>query len=156
MQEHLRAEDWRTPRRIGWTEYVELPDWGVRRLRAKMDTGARSSAVHVEGLQELSRGRVRFALVLDRRKPERRVTVTARVVRRGRVRSSNGLFEHRIFVRTTVRIGDFEREVELSLVDRQRMLFRMLLGRTALHGLLVDVTHSNLLGAPRRARSQRS
>jgi hypothetical protein len=136
-----------SPRRIGWTEYVDLPAWGVRGLRAKMDTGARTSAIHVDELREHGSGRVRFAVVLQRA-PARRVHVSARVVRRGRVRSSNGHYEMRVFVRTALRLGALEREIELSLVDRRQMAFRMLLGRSALQGLLIDVAQRDLLGLP--------
>lgn len=137
---------------IGWNEYVDLPEWGIARLRAKVDTGARSSALHVENVEELSGGRVRFEVVLHRIKRDRRVRVTTRVVRRGRVRSSTGHYETRIFVTAPVRIGPVERDVEVSLVDRERMIFRMLLGRSALEGLLVDPVHRALLGRPPRRR----
>jgi hypothetical protein len=136
---------------IGWNEYVELPEWGITRLLAKADTGARSSALHVEDLEEIGHGRVRFSVVLHRRKRDRRVSVVARVQRRSRVRSSTGHYQTRIFVATRLRLGPFERRIEISLVDRERMIHRMLLGRSALEGLyLVDSAHRVLLGRPRR------
>lgn len=135
---------------VGWTEYVALPDWDIPAVRAKMDTGARSSALHVDEVEELGRGRVAFDVVLDRRRSHRRKRVTARVVRRGRVRSSNGEYEMRLFVSTRVRLGPLEREVEFSLVDRRRMIHRVLLGRTALEDVYVDVSHRMLLGRRKR------
>lgn len=137
---------------IGWNEYVDLPDWGVRGLRAKVDTGARTSALHVEGIEPVGRDRVRFEIVLDRRRRDRRVRVEARVRRTARVRSSTGHYDTRLFVTTTLRIGELEREVELSLVDRKAMIFRMLLGRSALGGMLIDVDHRCLLGKRRKRR----
>jgi hypothetical protein len=140
---------------IGWNEYVDLPEWGIKGLRAKVDTGARSSALHVENIRELPRNRVRFDVVLHRKKRDRRVHVTTQIARRGRVRSSTGHYETRIFVRAPVRIGPVEREVEVSLVDRERMIFRMLLGRTALAGpFLIDPDRSKVLG-PRRKTARR-
>lgn len=141
---------------IGWNEYVDLPDWEISGLRAKVDTGARSSALHVENIELLPRNRVRFDVILSRRKRHRRVHVKTRVSRRGRVRSSTGHYETRIFVNARVRIGPVERDVELSLVDRERMIFRMLLGRTALAGaFLVDVGRDRLLTRPRRRKRAR-
>lgn len=138
---------------IGWNEYVDIPDWGIRRLRAKVDTGAKSSALHVENIEELPRDRVRFDVVLHRVKRDRRVHVTTRIARRGRVRSSTGHYETRIFVRAPVRIGPVEQDVEVSLVDRERMIFRMLLGRTALAGrFLIDPDRRNLLRPSRRGK----
>jgi hypothetical protein len=137
---------------IGWNEVVDLPDWQIRRLRAKVDTGARTSALHVENIEELPRGHVRFDVVLHRARRDRRVAVETRIVRRGRVRSSSGHYTTRIFVATRVRLGPIEREIELSLVDRGPMIYRMLLGRSALAGhVLVDVGHRGLLDARRRA-----
>ena len=59
---HHRTE----PHRIGWNEFVDIPEWGIKGLRAKVDTGARSSALHVENIERLSRDRVRFDVVLHR------------------------------------------------------------------------------------------
>ena len=140
---------------IGWNEYVDLPDWGVRNLRAKIDTGARTSALHVEHLRELSPNRVAFDVILDRRKSHRRVHVTARVARRGRVRSSTGHYETRIFVKTRLRLGPVEREIEVNLVDRGSMIYRMLLGREALGApFLIDASHRALQRKPRRTKKR--
>ena len=134
---------------IGVTEYVDIPAWRILRLRAKIDTGARSSALHVENIRELAAGRVRFDVRLSRSESDRRVTVEARIARRGQVRPSSGEPEERIFVAVKVRIGPVEREIELSLVDRGRMIFRMLIGRRALaHAFLVDPGRRYLLHQP--------
>jgi hypothetical protein len=135
---------------IGWAEYVAIPEWQIGRLRAKMDTGARTSALHVENIREVGHGRVRFDVRLHRRNLQRRVTVEAPIKRRGRVRPSSGDSQTRIFVSASVRIGPLEQEIELSLVDRERMLFRMLIGRSALaHRFLVDVSKRYLVSRTR-------
>jgi len=124
---------------IGAAEFVDIPAWGVRGLAAKVDTGARTSALHVENVQELGRGRVRFDVRLHRRLPERRISVEAVIRRRGRVRSSFGQIEPRLFVTVVLHIGPVRKRVELGLVDRKHMLYRMLLGRSALTAsFLVD------------------
>ena len=134
---------------IGVTEYVDIPAWRILRLRAKIDTGARSSALHVENIRELGAGRVRFDVRLSRSESDRRVTVEARIARRGQVRPSSGEPEQRIFVAVKVRIGPVEREIELSLVDRGRMIFRMLIGRRALaQAFLVDPGRRYVLYQP--------
>jgi len=131
---------------IGWTEFIDLPDWGVRNLRAKVDTGARTSALHVENIEELPRGYVRFDVVLHREKRDRRIQVRAKVTRRGRVRSSTGHQTERIFVKTTLVIGPITKRIEVSLVDREKMIHRMLLGREALKGpIVIDVDRRMVL-----------
>lgn len=130
---------------VGWNEFVDLPDWGIQRLGAKIDTGARSSALHVEDLEVLPRGRVRFRVVVHREHRDRHVSVVARISRRGRVRSSNGQFDQRFFVKTTLKLGSIEKEIEMSLVDRGHMIHRMLLGRTTLDGdFVVDVSRRHV------------
>jgi hypothetical protein len=142
---------------IGVTEYVDIPAWRILRLRAKIDTGARSSALHVENIRELAAGRVRFDVRLSRSESDRRVTVEARIARRGQVRPSSGEPEDRIFVAVKVRIGPIEREIELSLVDRGRMIFRMLIGRRALaHAFLVDPGRRYLLHQPSARKASAS
>lgn len=140
-----------TPERvlIGLAEYVEIPAWRIAGLRAKVDTGARSSSLHVEKLQEIGRGRVIFDVRLHRLKSERKVTIEAPITRYGRVRSSSGELTPRIFVTVEVRIGPIVRRIDLGLVDRAKMIYRMLLGRTGLApNLLVDPARRYLLTRP--------
>ncbi|MGD8859232.1 MAG: RimK/LysX family protein [Myxococcales bacterium] len=135
---------------IGWVEHVDLPNWRVFGLRAKSDTGARSSSLHVYRLSDDGPDHVRFDVVIDAEHGHHRHRhgVRTKVVRRSRVRSSNGQYEERIFVRTLLRVGSVEREIEISLADRREMTHRMLLGRTSLKGLLVDPTRQHLLSEP--------
>lgn len=141
---------------IGWTEFVDLPDWGVKKLRAKVDTGARTSAVHVENIKELARDRVAFDVIVHREKRDRHIHVIAKISRRGRVRSSNGKTETRYFVKTPLKLGPVTKDVEFSLVDRGRMIHRMLLGRSALGGpFLIDVDRRMLLTPAKRKTKSR-
>lgn len=137
--------------RIGYREFVDLPDWGIRGIKAKADTGARSSAIDVADLEELPRDRVRFHVVLSRKNRMRRVTVEAKIVRRTIVKSSLGHRDERLTVETTLRIGTVEKVVEVGLVCRESMICRMLLGRQALAGdFLVDSRRTYLYGKPVR------
>jgi hypothetical protein len=123
---------------------VDIPAWGIAGIEAKVDTGARTSALHVESLSELGGGRVRFELKAGRRKAS---PIDASVTRRGRVRSTSGKIEPRVFVTARVRVGESEHAIEIGLVDRRHMLYRMLLGRSALAGrFLVDPGGRFLLG----------
>ncbi len=146
---------------FGWRERVDLPAWGVRRLLAKADTGARSSAVHAENIRHLPSGLVAFDVVYSRTHPDRFVRVEAPIVRETVVRSSTGHSTERIVVRTTLRAGPFEREVEMTLVSRELMSCRLLIGRTALTGVagvpgvLVDPERPYLL-TPRKPKRKPS
>ena len=123
---------------IGYAERVDLPDWGIRDLRAKVDTGARTSALHVDNIARLSNDRVQFDVVVNR-KTHRKKHVVTRLTRVGQVRSSSGRAETRYFVSTTLRLGEVEKEIEISLASRHSMQFRMLLGRSALgHDFVID------------------
>jgi len=135
------------PRIIGVAEFVDFPDWGVKSLRARVDTGARTSALHVENVRLLSGSRVRFDVRLRRDDPSARVTVETKVSRKTPVRSSTGATEARLFVKAHVRLGGREQQIEVGLVDRRHMLYRMLLGRSALERrYLVDVSRRYALG----------
>ena len=135
------------PRIIGVAEYVDFPDWGVKSLRARVDTGARTSALHVENVRLLAGSRVRFDVRLRRDDPSARVTVETKVSRRAPVRSSTGQTEARLFVKAHVRLGGREQLIEVGLVDRRHMLYRMLLGRSAIERrFLVDVAQRYALG----------
>lgn len=144
---------------IGWLEMVDFPAWGIEGLKAKVDTGARTSALHVEELMVGRGGIAHFVVVLSRRYAHRRVRVSAPVVKWGRVRSSTGQYSVRCFIRTRIRIGHVEKEIDISLVSREKMMFRMLVGRTALErDFLVDVSKRHILTdstSPKRRRSPR-
>lgn len=145
---------------IGWSEYLDIPEWNISGLRAKMDTGARTSALHVENIHEIGGRLVRFDVRLHRWRSDRRVTVVAPITRRTPVRPTSGSAEMRLFVSTRVRLGPVETEIELGLVDRRNMIFRLLIGRAALAGrFLVDVNRKHVVShrpARRRTRSTRA
>ncbi len=141
---------------VGWRERVDLPDWGVVRLPAKLDTGARTSALHVDNLVGLPGGRVAFDVVLSRRLHDRRLRVETEVVRTARVRASSGVMTSRLVVRTRLHLGPFEREIEIGLVDRGPMIHRMLIGRSGLAGLVVAGDQRYVVTRPRRMRARRA
>lgn len=125
------------PQIIGWREWVEFPEWSVR-ICAKADTGAKSSAIDCVEIIELPDNRVRFTLRLDRAE-RKRVTLEAPIVDHKTVRSSTGRGHTRIFVETTLKLGEVEKRIRVNLVNRKRMIHRVLLGREALKGdFLVD------------------
>lgn len=121
---------------IGRVERIALPEWGVEGLKAKVDTGARTSSLHVDTVEHLRKDRVRFAINTG----DDQIWTEADVHRVGRVRSSNGHMQERIFVQTRFVLGPVEKDIEISLTGRDDMNYRMLLGRLALEDdFLVDV-----------------
>ncbi|NQU48288.1 MAG: ATP-dependent zinc protease [Planctomycetes bacterium] len=127
-----------SPMIIGWREFLALPDWGIPRIKAKIDTGARTSAVHVDNIELLPEDRIRFEVVV-REKPRFTVPVETTIHRFSRVRPTHDRVEMRPVVLTRLQLGEVEQMIELALVARPGMLCRMLLGRRALGpGILVD------------------
>lgn len=140
---------------VGWRERVDLPDWGLKRVRAKIDTGARTSAIDVANIEELSDGRIRFEVV-SRVRPVRRTRwVEAEAVRVSTVKPSHGETQQRYVCRTMLRVGPVEREIEISLVCRSGMLCRMLLGRTALNDAVLIDPSSKYLLTGRKTKTKR-
>jgi hypothetical protein len=140
---------------VGWKEYVDFPEWGVQRVKAKIDTGARTSALDVARCVVVERpsGSVaRLDLALNRRRPDRVVTVEVPVLGLVVVTNSGGAREERPLIEATVRLGSVEKRIRLTVTDRSHMLIPMLLGREALAGsFVVDVGHKYLLGRRRSA-----
>ncbi|MET0191853.1 MAG: RimK/LysX family protein [Hyphomicrobiaceae bacterium] len=131
---------------LGWEEWVSLPDLGLPAIKAKVDTGARTSAlhayfvepVHVEGVQM-----VRFGVHPIPRRDDVEIICTARVKDRREVTSSNGERENRFVIETPVRIGEREWPIEITLTNRNAMAYRMLIGRQAItDDILVDPASS--------------
>jgi len=141
----------KNPLTIGWREWVSLPDLNVDAVKAKIDTGARTSALHafrIEPFRRKDEAWVRFELHPLQRSRAMRVMSEARVIDERSVRSSNGRVDRRFIIKTLLRLGDAAWPIELSLANRDEMGFRMLLGRTALRGrTVIEPGRSFLLGA---------
>ena len=140
--------------RAGWVEHVTLPDLAIPRLKAKLDTGARTSALHVVRMRtvDTAGGPLRRPILEITvpgggrgRKPHRvRAAVRGYVV----VRDTSGRMERRPVIETALGLGPIKKRIAVTLTNRGDMLFPMLIGRTALGaGFVIDPTRRYLLGA---------
>ncbi|WP_043114876.1 RimK/LysX family protein [Solimonas soli] len=137
---------------LGWREWLALPDLGIARIKAKVDSGARSSALHVATLETLAGERVRFSL-RPLQNSERVQWCEAAMVDRRWVTDSGGHRELRPFIRTGIELGGQRWDAELSLsARRDGMRFRMLLGRTALAGRFAIDPAASFVQGRRSAR----
>ena len=131
---------------IGWREWVGLPDLGVSAIKAKVDTGARSSSLHVcdiEEYEENGLAMVRFEIHPAQRSSEPAILASSPLLEHRSVRSSSGKAQIRPVIKTTVKLLSQIWQVELTLANRDEMGFRMLLGREAFRGrFLVDAGKS--------------
>ncbi len=120
---------------IGWKEWVSLPAIDIPAIKAKIDTGARTSALHTYQLERLSRNGkdiVRFNIHPLQKNTDNLIACESEIHDVRVVKDSGGHEEERIFIQTPVSIHDKIWDIEISLTSRENMLFRMLLGRTAL------------------------
>jgi hypothetical protein len=153
-QPHAAPANHRTLVPIGWKEYLEFIEWNLRRIRVKIDTGARTSALDVvryELIETAGNGLMAtLLLALDRKHPGRFTRIQTPVVRTVIVRNTCGTCEERPVVETAVRLGPVHKRIQLTITNRSSMRYRMILGREALAGdFLVDVSKKDLL-KPRR------
>lgn len=144
------------PLTIGWKEKIDLPDWGIEGMTAKLDTGARGSAIDVARVEILGGNRVRFDVILDRGVAPRFRTVEADIAGETKVRSSNGLTQRRVRVRARVLLGGILKVTEFSLVSRKRMIHRVLLGRRFMEDtFLINSARRFVLGKPAKVGKQK-
>jgi hypothetical protein len=155
MQESERGV---SPLTLGWREWVALPDLGVPWIKVKVDTGARSSALHAFDLERVrTSGEERVAFVVHpfQRDTSRTVRAEGRLIDERVVRNSGGGEELRPVIATQIELFGQRWPIELTLTRRDVMGFRMLLGRQALRGrALIDPGRSYLAGRRKRARAR--
>lgn len=146
-----------SPVAVGWREWVALPDLALLRLRAKIDTGARTSALHVESQWRFTEAGA--AWVGFHVRPSLKAApleAVAEIIDEREVSDSGGHRTVRPFIRTRLRLAGLCREVDINLTHRHGMLFPMLLGRTALaDAFTVDPAASFLHGRPPHGRPHR-
>jgi len=131
----------------GWREWAALPDLGIPWIKVKLDTGARSSALHAFDLEELPDERVRFSVHPWQDTDADALTVELPIHDRRIVRSSTGHTQERIVVLTPLTFAGRTVDAEVTLSNRDQMGFRMLIGREALRqGFLVDPARSFMAG----------
>jgi len=142
---------------IGWREWIAFPEFGIEAVKAKIDTGARTSSIHAMHIHTFERDGdawVEFQIHPFQRDAKTTVDVEARLLEYRRVTSSTGHAAMRPVVVTPARLFDIQWDIELTLTGRDEMGFRMLLGREAVRGrFLIDPGNSFLAG--KRSGSKR-
>lgn len=134
---------------LGWREWVTLPELHVLAIKVKVDSGAKTSALHASDIEYFRRGNkdwVKFKIYPLQKSERKAQIVKKEVIDMRTIRSSVGVETHRPIIRTEIRLAGQSWEIELSLVDRDIMGFRMLLGREALKkGFLINPNKSFLV-----------
>ncbi len=138
---------------IGACEWIALPELSIERIRARVDTGAKSCALHATDIEKFERDGdlwLRFKAHLGHARPSSSRLCEARLADERRVRSTSGDVESRFTIRTPIIIGHSRWMVDITLTDRAQMRYRMLLGRTAMENhALVYPARTFLQGKPR-------
>lgn len=143
---------------VGWREWAALPELGLLKLKVKVDTGARTSALHAFELKPFVRDGEHWVgfSIHPSRKSIKSVSCEARVVDYRPVTDSGGHTENRYVIASTVVMGTQAWPIQITLTNRDSMRFRMLLGRSAIRpGVFIDPTRSYLLGLPDLPRALR-
>jgi hypothetical protein len=139
---------------VGWREWVTLPELGIKEIKTKIDTGARTSALHAFDLKTFTEDGVKkiwFAIHPLQKRVDVIKECIAEVLDQRWVSDSGGHREKRYVIQTSIAMGDNLWPIEMTLTNRDNMKFRMLLGRTAMHDrLIVDPSASYLLGKRRK------
>jgi ribosomal protein S6--L-glutamate ligase len=135
---------------IGWQELISLPDINIPAIRAKIDTGAKTSSLHAENIQyfkEEGKDYVSFRVHPIQKNRKIIVKCQALLIDKRNVKSSNGIEENRPLIKTKIKIGNHLFQIDLNLTKRDSMGFRMLLGRDAMKNrIIIDPQYKYLSG----------
>lgn len=141
---------------IGWREWVALPDLKIDQIKCKVDTGAKTSALHayfIEPFKKSGCEYVRFGMHPVQKNSDTEVICTSKVHDQREITDSGGHREKRYVILTTIKLGQHNWQAEVTLTDRETMLFRMLLGRDAIKNqFIVNPARSYLIGKKRKKK----
>lgn len=133
---------------LGWREWVSLPKLGIKKIKAKIDTGARTSALHASNIAMVSAGkkkRIRFVIHPKQKNPHPEIIAEAPMMDHRKIKGSHGQVSERPVIQTTLELGKERWPIELTLVNRDLMGFRLLIGREAIKKrFVIDAEHSYL------------
>lgn len=144
---------------LGWREWISLPTLGVEHIKAKVDTGARTSSLHAFSVEEFSQAGqryVRFKIHPFQKRLDVEILCESPVHDQRRVTDSGGHTELRYVIETLVKLGENTWPIEMTLTNRDSMGFRMLLGRTALRNVYLVDPSASYLESPDRKRKRKS
>ena len=135
---------------LGWKEWVELPQLGIPLIKAKIDTGAKTSSLHAENIESFSKdggAYVRFSTNFGIEN-SKSITCECPVIDKRTVVSSSGQGELRYAILTKIRLGEWSGDVEMTLTSRKKMQYNMLIGRTSIRAgnFIVDPSKKYILG----------
>lgn len=134
---------------VGCVERCALPDIGIGAIEVRIDTGAKTSSLHADNLEEFTKSDeawVRYEIHPNVHNVDEVVVCESKIIRKPRVRSSNGQIERRYLIKTTLVLGTQQWEIDLTLTDRTLMKYPMLLGRQGMGDkILVDPSRAFLV-----------
>lgn len=140
---------------VGWRETVSLPKFKLKDLKAKIDTGAKTSALHADKIEMITvdgKKIVRFLFITEEGK---QVWIKSAFIEERYIKSSNGDKTLRPVVKTEIKMGKERFEIEVTLINRDLMGFKMLIGREALNGrFLINPAKHNLLNKAKKEKPQ--
>lgn len=140
---------------VGWRETVSLPKFKLNDLRAKIDTGAKTSALHADKIEFLNINGLRYVRFMFINDEGEEIIVKTPLIEERAIKSSNGDKTVRPVVKTDIRMGSERFEIEVTLINRDLMGFKMLIGREALNGrFLINPSKHNLLKTNKKEKLQ--